>query len=60
MTDEAERPVRKAQSSTKHKPGEHGGGDHIRQMQESGGGSKGSKGPVTPEKKHNPNSSAKT
>jgi hypothetical protein len=38
----------------------HQGGDHIRKAQEWGGGNKGSKGPVTPADKRNPNSSAKT
>jgi hypothetical protein len=36
------------------------GGDHIRKAQEWGGGSKGSKGPVTSADKRNPNSSAKS
>ena len=37
-----------------------GGGDHIRKAQQWGGGSKGSKGPVTSADKRNPNSSAKS
>jgi hypothetical protein len=36
------------------------GGDHIRQAQKSGGGSQGSKGPVTAADKHNENSAAKS
>ena len=36
------------------------GGDHIRKAQEWGGGSKGSKGPVTSADKRNQNSSAKS
>ena len=38
----------------------HKGGDQIRKAQEWGGGSKGSKGPVTPADKRNPNSSGKS
>jgi hypothetical protein len=38
----------------------HRGGDHVRKAQEWGGGSKGSKGPVTQSDKRNPNSSAKS
>ena len=36
------------------------GGDSIRKAQEWGGGSKGSKGPVTAEDRQNENSSAKS
>jgi len=37
-----------------------GGGDHIRKAQEWGGGSKGSKGPVTAADRNNQQSSAKS
>ena len=36
------------------------GGDHIRKAQEWGGGSKGSKGPVTAEDRNNQQSSTKS
>ena len=51
----------KADSGTAktNKPG-HVGGDHARKAQEWGGGSKGSKGPITKEDKQNPNSSARS
>jgi hypothetical protein len=38
----------------------HKAGDQIRKAQEWGGGSKGSKGPVTHADKRNPNASAKS
>lgn len=52
----------KAENSTKQKGDapKHKGGDHIRQAQEWGGGSKGAKGPVTGADKRNQNSSAKS
>ena len=37
-----------------------GGGDPVRQAQQWGGGSKGSKGKITPEDRRNENSSAKS
>jgi hypothetical protein len=38
----------------------HRGGDAVQNAEQWGGGSKGSKGPITPTDKHNPNSSAKS
>ena len=60
MTSEDEHRRRKATSGSKSKPTDRAGGDHIRQAQEWGGGSKASKGPMTAEDKRNPNSSAKS
>lgn len=37
-----------------------GSGDNVRNAQKWGGGTKGSKGPITEEDRHNPNSSAKS
>lgn len=45
-------------SDKKPEPGQ--GGDHIRKAQEWGGGSKGSKGPVTAADRANEQSSAKS
>lgn len=61
MADEREHQRNKATSGKhkEHSPG-HQGGDAGRKAQEWGGGSKGSKGPVTKEDKRNPNSSAKS
>jgi hypothetical protein len=60
MADGLEHERNKAASSSKPPaPGEKGG-DHIRQAQKSGGGSQGSKGPVTAADKQNQNSSAKS
>ena len=42
-----------------HRP-DHKGGDPVQNAEHWGGGSKGSKGPITPADKHNPNSSAKS
>ncbi|OAP36702.1 hypothetical protein AU381_19685 [Sinorhizobium glycinis] len=61
MEKKPDRPKNKGESGTarKNQPG-HVGGDQARKAQDWGGGSKGSKGPVTEKDKHNPNSSAKT
>jgi len=50
----------KAKSGSKSKPKEWKGGDAVQQAQEWGGGSKASKGPMTPADRRNPNSSSKT
>jgi hypothetical protein len=60
MTDEAQHQRNKAISGSKSIANDRSGGDAVQQAQEWGGGSKGSKGPVTPEDKRNQNSSAKT
>ena len=49
-----------ASGSDKSSPPDHVGGDHVRNAQEWSGGSKASKGPVTPADKRNQNSSAKS
>lgn len=51
---------KRASGSDKGASPDHVGGDQIRQAQEWGGGSKGSKGPITHADKRNPNSSAKS
>jgi hypothetical protein len=51
---------KRAGGSDKAPPPQHRGGDQAREAQAWSGGSKGSKGPVTPADKHNENSSAKS
>jgi hypothetical protein len=51
---------RGGKGSTKGDATRHEGGDHVRKAQEWGGGSKGSKGPVTSADKRNQNSGAKS
>jgi hypothetical protein len=51
---------KRAGSSDKSTPPSHQGGDHIRKAQQWSGGSKASKGPITPEDRRNENSSAKS
>jgi hypothetical protein len=51
---------KRASGSDKGLSPDHAGGDQIRKAQEWGGGSKGSKGPITHPDKRNPNSSAKS
>jgi hypothetical protein len=62
MANQTERQRNKAESATTQKGNApmHEGGDQSRKAQSWGGGSKGSKGPVTSSDKRNPNSSAKT
>jgi hypothetical protein len=50
----------KPASGSSKKPQPDQGGDAARKAQEWGGGSKGSKGPVTAADKHNEQSSAKS
>jgi hypothetical protein len=59
---ERKRPIseKPASGSDKSTPPDHLGGDHARKAQQWGGGSKASKGPVTPADKRNQNSSAKS
>jgi hypothetical protein len=58
--DDEQHAVNKSRSGSKSRPKDWKGGDAIRQAQEWGGGSKASKGAITPEDKRNPNSSAKS
>jgi hypothetical protein len=51
---------KKASGSDKAKQPSRRGGDQARKAQEWGGGSKASKGPITPDDKHNPNSSQRS
>lgn len=51
---------KRASGSDKGVNPDHAGGDQIRKAQEWGGGSKGSKGPITHADKRNQNSSAKS
>ena len=60
MADEAQHQRNKAVSSTKTTAKDRSGGDAAQQAQAWSGGSKGSKGPVTPDDKRNQNSSAKS
>jgi hypothetical protein len=60
MAEGLEHERNKAASSSKPAPAGQKGGDHIRQAQKSGGGSQGSKGPVTTADRHNENSAAKS
>ena len=53
-------PAGRDKDSTKGDAPRHKGGDQARKAQQWGGGSKGSKGPVTSADKRNPNSSAKS
>lgn len=50
---------KRASGSDKSTPPDHEGGDHARKAQQWSGGSKASKGPITPEDRQNENSSAK-
>jgi hypothetical protein len=59
MTDTIETRGKRASGSDKN-PQPKGGGDPVQQAQQWGGGSKGSKGPVTVEDKRNEQSSAKS
>ena len=58
LTEQEDHLRRKAVSGSKSRPNDREGGDIVQQAQEWGGGSKGSKGPVTAKDKHNQNSSA--
>ena len=51
---------KRASGSDKSIPPSHQGGDQARKAREWSGGSKASKGPITPADKHNENSSAKS
>ena len=53
-------PAGRDKGSTKGDAPRRQGGDQARKAQQWGGGSKGSKGPVTSADKRNPNSSAKS
>lgn len=58
--DKRKHELRKAKSgSTRTAPAEKGG-SQSRKAQEWGGGTKGSKGPITEADRHNPNSSQKS
>jgi hypothetical protein len=61
MAEKHEREANKADSATTQKGDQpkHHQGDQVRKAQEWGGGSKGAKGPITADDKHNPNSSSK-
>jgi hypothetical protein len=60
MTDEKQIAGKKASGSDEATHPEHMGGNPVRNARTWGGGSKASKGPIAPEDKRNPNSSAKT
>jgi hypothetical protein len=60
MAEGLEHERNKAASSSKPMAPGQKGGDHIRRAQKSGGGSQGSKGPVTTADRHNENSAAKS
>jgi hypothetical protein len=59
MADDTQHQRNKADSSSKQAT-PAAGGDAVQNAEKWGGGSKGAKGPVTPEDKRNQNSSAKS
>ncbi|WEX09584.1 hypothetical protein [Chelativorans sp. AA-79] len=61
MEAKREHEMKKATSgSTEESAPSKKGGSQARKAQEWGGGSKGSKGPITKDDRHNPNSSQKS